>query len=371
LWNKEAGKVKTSAREASTINHYLDRIRTRLMECYSEALLDGKIITGHLIKNAYFGINDQQVKTTNDLFEYHNTTCQSKLSDKTFQLYLITQKLWKEFLFKKTRSEAIAVKNVDYTLLVDFELHLRKREGRLVDTKLCNNTAMKHLARIRKMMNLANQLGWISSNPFKSFRLKYDKSERGFLNQEQLQEIENYSFPSSRLQTVADLFIFSCYTGIAYIDLQNLTKDNLIKGIDGQTWLSFHRHKTNIAVKLPLLLKAQNLLKKYEDFPPLEGKPWLFPRISNQKANTYLKEIAALCGIKINLTFHMARHTFATTVTLTNGVPIETVSKILGHTDLKTTQIYAKVIENKVADDMLNLRNKLEKPDNQKNKKVK
>jgi site-specific recombinase XerD len=215
------------------------------------------------------------------------------------------------------------------------------------------------------MLNLAEKLEWISTNPFKSFKISYEKRERGYLTSEQLKTIEERTFSIHRLQLVKDLFVFSCYSGVAYIDLQGLTSENIVRGIDGSQWLSFKRHKTKTAVKVPLLSIAQEIIEKYRDFPTLEGKPWLFPRISNQKLNAYLKEIADLCGIKMNLTFHIARHTFATTVTLSNGVPIETVSKILGHTDIKTTQIYAKVIENKVADDMLNLRNKLS---NNKNK---
>lgn len=266
LWNKEAGKVKLKSKEAPQINTYLDKIRRRLMDCYEEALLAGKLINGQTIKNAYFGINDQQTKTTDDLFDYHNTTCQTKLSPKTYQLYLITQNLWREFLTKKTRNNTIAVKVIDYSLLVDFELFLRKRDGRFIDTKLCNNTAMKHQARIRKMLNLADRIGWISSTPFKSYKLKYDKFDRGFLDHDQLTKLEDFQLPSTRLQTVADLFIFCCYSGVAYIDMQNLTKDNLIKGIDGQNWLSFHRHKTNISAKLPLLSRAQTIIDKYTDY---------------------------------------------------------------------------------------------------------
>ena len=364
LWDQKAGKVKRSAKTAREINQYLEQVRSKLMNHYSEAILEGKVITGKNIKNRFFGIKEESVKTTNDLFEYHNTTCKTKLNPNTYKLYLATQRLFQEFLNQKHKTESIAIQSVNYTLLVDFELYLRKRDGKLAGSKLCNNTAMKHLCRIRKMMNLAERIGWITSTPFKNFRLSYDKKDRGFLSSAQLQSLKEKEFSSQRLQAVKDLFIFSCYTGLAYIDLQNLTHENIIKGIDGQPWLSFFRHKTQTSVKLPLLSAAEKIIASFHDNPTLAGKPWLFPRISNQKMNAYLKEIADLCGIKERLTFHMARHTFATTVTLSNGVPIETVSKILGHSDIKTTQIYAKVIENKVADDMSNLRTRLDNPGN-------
>ncbi|PWE00583.1 site-specific integrase [Marinilabilia rubra] len=369
LWNKEAGKVKPKAKEAGRINQYLDQVQKRLLECYSEALLAGKVITGSYIKNLYFGINEETLKTTEDLFEYHNTTCQDKLSRGTYAHYLSTQTYFREFLKKKKKTEAIPVISINYQLLVDFELFLRKRKGHDSLKSLEVNTIMKHFCRIRKMLRLAERLEWIRTNPFKSFKISYERKDRGYLTADQLIKIEEKEFPIPRLQLVKDLFIFSCYSGIAYVDMQALTHENLVKGIDGNQWLSFQRHKTKTQVKIPLLAKSLEIIEKYRDFPTLEGKPWLFPRFSNQKLNAYLKEIADLCGIRMNLTFHLARHTFATTVTLSNGVPIETVSKVLGHTDIKTTQIYAKVIENKVADDMLNLKNRLEKPENKKLKK--
>ena len=183
--------------------------------------------------------------------------------------------------------------------------------------------------------------------------------ERGYLTREELSFIEDKVFAISRLEWVRDLFVFSCYTGLAYTDLMQLRPSNLIIGIDGKYWIKTLRQKTDIPVNVPLLPKAMELLKKYQQHPKAVVKGTLFPVISNQKLNSYLKEIADLVGINKDLTFHLARHTFATTVTLSNGVPIETVSKMLGHTKITTTQIYAKVIEKKVGEDMQLLENKL------------
>jgi site-specific recombinase XerD len=180
----------------------------------------------------------------------------------------------------------------------------------------------------------------------------------------ELQTIELKEFAIERLQFVKDLFIFSCYTGLAYTDTISLTPANIIRGIDGDFWLITNRQKTGTSVKIPLLPKAIEMIEKYKCSPKSIADGSLFPRISNQRLNGYLKEMADLCGIDKNLTFHLARHTFATTVTLSNGVPIESVSKMLGHTKITTTQVYAKVIERKLSNDMQLLKQKLsEKPD--------
>ena len=184
---------------------------------------------------------------------------------------------------------------------------------------------------------------------------------RSFLTSVELERVEKLNIQSTRLKTVRDLFVFSCYTGISYIDLMLLTNESLKLGIDNNYWIITKRQKTRNAVKIPLLTKAFNLIELYQNDNRTLITNTLFPKISNQKINAYLKEIAELSGIQKNVTFHMARHTFATTVTLTNGVPIETISKMLGHRKLTTTQIYAKVLEKKVCDDMQVLRQKLEK----------
>ncbi len=179
--------------------------------------------------------------------------------------------------------------------------------------------------------------------------------EREFLTQLELDTIKKKQFKIERLQYVKDLFVFSCYTGLSYIDVMNLQPNNIRIGINGMNWIITQREKTTTPVRIPILSQAQVLIDKYKDHPRSANKGTIFPNISNQKLNSYLKEIADVCEIDKNLTFHVARHTFATIVTLTNGVPIESVSKMLGHADLKTTQIYAKVVEKKISDDMANL----------------
>jgi site-specific recombinase XerD len=209
------------------------------------------------------------------------------------------------------------------------------------------------------MVTLAFHLEWIDRDPFIKFKSHLIHKERGFLTTDELDKIENVQLEIPRLKKVRDLFIFSCYTGVSYADLMVLTPQNLVIGIDKKIWLITRREKNGNQVKLPLLSKAITLVEDHKNDEGCFVNNSLLPKISNQKVNSYLKEIAKICKIKKNLTFHLARHTFATTVALTNGVPIETVSKILGHKKLSTTQIYAKVIERKVSEDMEVLQHKL------------
>lgn len=224
---------------------------------------------------------------------------------------------------------------------------------------LSNNTRMKHIQRLRKVVTLAYHLEWIDKDPFVRWKMTYDKTNREFLSEQELKKLENKVFISERLDRVRDLFVFSCYTGISYVDIMNLTPNHLVLGIDGDNWIMTKRQKTNTTVKVPLLGQALDIVNKYKDHPVTAVNNSLLPVLTNEKLNIFLKEVANFVGIKKKLTFHMARHTFATTVTLSNGVPIETVSKLLGHSKIATTQIYARVLENKVSADMNALKNVL------------
>ncbi len=210
-------------------------------------------------------------------------------------------------------------------------------------------------------MKIAVKNEWLEKDPFENFKVTLKQVDREFLTEDELLKIESKEFYLPRLAQVRDIFVFSCYTGLAYIDVAKLTSDNIRKGIDGELWINIHRHKTDTPSNIPLLPKAVEIIEKYKDNAAVVNKAGILPMLSNQKLNSYLKEIDDLCGIQKNLTFHLARHTFATTVTLTNGVPIESVSSMLGHTSIKTTQIYAKVVQKKVSEDMKALKLKLTK----------
>jgi site-specific recombinase XerD len=218
---------------------------------------------------------------------------------------------------------------------------------------------MKHIERLRKMINMAVKLDWLSKDPFASFKKHFEKVERESLNSKELMSLANKEFTIERLRHVRDMFLYSCYTGLSYIELAELTIDKIVTGIDGELWISTSRAKTDTGVRVPLLPQAIELMEEYRDDPRAMNNGTVFPVISNQRMNGYLKEVADICGITKTLTFHIALHTFATTVTLNNGVPIESVSKMLGHTSIRTTQIYAKVVESKLSEDMHNLKQRM------------
>jgi integrase len=193
-------------------------------------------------------------------------------------------------------------------------------------------------------------------DPFIAFKMTRKEVEKPFLTERELEVIASKDFPSDRLRNVRDLFLFSCYTGLAYADVKKLRKDEVAIGVDGEQWIMTHRQKTDTPSRVPLLAETLSIIERYRQHPMTIASGTIFPILTNQKMNAYLKEIADVCGILKNLTFHTARHTFATTVTLSNGVPIETVAKMLGHKNLRQTQHYAKVLDMKVGNDMQALR---------------
>jgi site-specific recombinase XerD len=360
-WIPTKQRVKGNSEKSKGLNQFLDEVHSKLFQCYQELRLEGQRITPQTIKSRYLGDEKNERYTLKDIIEYHNTNMFSKLHFNTSRLYLTSQRYILLFIQKNYKVEDIELTDLNYKFILDFENFLRNHRPRHYQQKIGNNAVMKHIQRLRRMISLAYQLEWINHDPFRKFRQKLLPTHRGFLTSKELECLETFETESNRLRTVRDLFIFSCYTGISYIDIMLLTNKSLVLGIDETTWIVTQRQKTRNSVKIPLLAKAMAIIDRYKLDNRSRMNDTLFPKISNQKMNSYLKEIAKLVKIEKNLTFHMARHTFATTVTLTNGVPIETISKMLGHSKLTTTQIYAKVLEKKVHDDMEMLRKKLEK----------
>jgi len=234
-----------------------------------------------------------------------------------------------------------------------------------------SGTILKHIQRVRKVINLAVKLEWVDKDPFAKYKCNFTPSNRKYLSDEELAAFEGIKNLNGRLEYVRDLFVFSCYSGLVYIDTMQLTPKHIVLGIDGSKWIYTERRKTtkSESVRIPLLPKAEAIINKYRKDPRSVHAGTLFPSISNKRLNSYLKELAALGSIKSHLTFHVARHTFATTVALMNGLPIETLSKILGHSKITTTQMYAKVLNQKVSTDMGNLRMVIKAKEEEKKKK--
>ncbi len=357
-WNAEAGKMKGSSEEARLINTHLDTLRTKVYETENWMINNNQEINAQSFKNRLLGIEEKQRKLIL-IFEDHNKRMKElvgrEFSVNTLKKYETALSHTKEFLLYQYKLKDISIKQVDIAFINDFDFFLR-------NTKKCNNNStIKYIRNFGKIIKQAYVNGWIEKDPFLNYKGKVKQIDRNYLTQSELQDIINKEIRISRLDLVRDMFIFSCFTGLAYIDVFNLTKENLIKGIDGEMWISTHRQKTDSLSKIPILPVSERILEKYKDHPECLNKNKLLPILSNQKMNAYLKEIADVCGINKELTFHIARHTFATTVTLSNGVPIETVSKMLGHSNLKTTQHYAKILDKKISEDMQALKAKFNK----------
>lgn len=351
-WDSNKSRLKGLSDEAKMVNNYMKQVNSRLFESYQKLTLENKLVTSSIIKASFLGEAENQYALS-DIIDYHNEHMKSTLRWGTQKNYFTTHKYIFLFLKQEHKTTDIFLSELSYKFIIDFERYLRQQKS------MGNNTVMKHIERLRKMVGLAHRMEWMDRDPFIKFEPKYERKERTFLSKEELQKIVDKSFSIPRLQLIKDLFVFSCYTGLCYGDVMNLAVNDLCIGIDGKQWIHSQREKTSVPIKIPLLSKALVIIKKYETHPNTEIKQTLFRTISNQKLNSYLKEIADVCGIRKNLTFHIARHTFATTVTLSNGVPIETVSKLLGHRKITTTQIYAKVIERKVSEDMQRLEQRI------------
>lgn len=354
LWDATNQKMLGATKAARAFNTLLDEIRTSLRNHYREVEKYEAYVTAEKVRNAFLGITVRQ-QTLLGTFRKHNED-EKKLigisvSAPTYAKHDRCLRRMEEYICTKYRLSDIALKEVSHSFVVGFEQFLR------VD-KACNqNTTAKFMQTLRKIILIARNNGWITADPFINYKIRLKKVDRGYLTEEELHRILQKKMPCTRLEQVRDVFIFSCFTGLAYIDVRELTADNIRTSFDGKLWIMTHRHKTQTSVNVPLLKVPQMLLKKYEGTLP-DGR--LLPVLSNQKLNSYLKEIADLCGIEKNITFHLARHTFATTMTLAKGVPIETVSKMLGHTNIVTTQIYARITNDKIGRDMQALAGQLD-----------
>ena len=347
-WNTKKGRSKGTNEQSKSLNKYLDTIQAKIYDKQQELLQKNKSITANTLKNAYLGLSTEK-KTILEVFNYHNTKINQLIGNDyakaTIIKYEASYKHLKEFIKYKFKADDLHLNEVLFGFITEFQHYLRAVKGIGV------NTSNKHLSHFKKMINIALDNEWIEKNPFRKFKMKNKEVVKEFLTENEIDLLLQKELPIKRLDQVRDIFAFCCLTGLAFVDVAKLRPNDLHTGIDGKPWIHIRRQKTNSASHIPLFPHAISLIEKYENHPEAVNKGTVLPVLSNQKMNAYLKEIALLCNISKNLTMHTARHTFAT-YTLTKGVPIETVSKLLGHKSLETTQIYAKIIDKKVADDL-------------------
>lgn len=355
-WCSKSGKLKGNAQQSKFINSLLEHIKFKIFSCYNELILANKEITSETLKNRYLGIDEKKV-TIIEVFKDHNKQMFDLIGETfskgTWERYETSLRHTIEFLKWKYNVSDIDVKQINPEFVSNYEYWLRTVR------KCANNSTVKYIKNFQKIINICFANEWISKNPFINYKSKLTTVVPNFLSQSHIEQILNKEFKSERLASVRDIFIFSCYTGLAYVDIKNLTYENIFIDLKGEKWIKTNRTKTKVALSIPVLPIAEMIMNIYKDHPKCLNQNLVLPILSNQKMNEYLKEISTLCDIEFDLTFHAARHTFATTVTLNNGVPIETVSKMLGHKSIKMTQHYAKILDSKVSNDMNILKEKL------------
>lgn len=350
FWSAAKGKALEKKREYKELNLYLDSIRLRIMKIQRELEIEEVSVSANSVLARFQGKDAPVQRTLFEVFREHNDKCiqlsGTDMAPATVQRYETSLKHTRDFVWETYHKKDVLLDEVSRQFIEDYEFWLK------TEKKCCHNTATKYLKNFKKIIRIALAKGWMKNDPFLEIRFSLDKVEPDFLEDSEIQKLISKEIDIPRLSQVRDIFVFCCFTGLAYVDVANLTQENIRKSFDGKLWIITKRQKTNTDVNVPLLDIPKMILKKYKGKLP-NGK--VLPVISNQKLNAYLKEIADVCGIKKNLTFHLARHTFATTTTLAKGVPIETVSKMLGHTNIETTQIYARITNNKIGNDMQGL----------------
>ena len=355
-WNVHAQRASGTKEDAKALNIHLDTLQTKVYEAKRQLLENNKVITSELLKNILKG-KAERPKMLMEIFQYHNDQLKelvgNEVSPATLERYKTSFDHTRSFMQWKYGITDIEIKRLDFEFITEYDYWLRS-------VRKCNhNTTIKYLGNFRKIINRCIRNGWLLRDPFTGFKMTRRDVERVFLSEEELQRMRDKPFANERLSQVRDVFLFCCFTGLAYGDVKKLRRSEICLGIDGEKWIFTNRQKTDIASRIPLLPFAIELIERYHNHPKCAQKGLVLPVPSNQKMNAYIKEIADLCGIAKPLTSHIARHTFATTVTLSNGVPIESVSKMLGHTNLRTTQHYAKILDRKVSEDMQALKQKL------------
>lgn len=354
-WDIKSNRAGGKSNESRETNQILDSYISKINETYKQLVQRDGSTDAETVKNVLLGISDANSKPMYllKLFKDHNEEMKSLIgkscSPAIYQKYECVYKKIQNFIKEKYNMSDIKLIAIKHQFIVDFETYMRIHDNN------GTNTVGRNMRLLKKIINRALNNGYITANPFANYTIKFEKTDRGYLTEAELQKIINKEFKVERLEKVKDIFLFSCFTGLAYIDVESLTYQDLDKGIDNYLWIMNKRIKTGTDVTVPLMDIPLKLVEKYRN---KQGNK-VFPSMSNYRLNAYLKEIADLCGIKKNITFHMARHTFATTVTLRNGVPITTVSKLLGHTKLSTTQIYARTTEEMISKDIVVLSNKL------------
>jgi len=348
-WMPKAGRAKSYSQNAKRLNSELNQIECNLLEAYHSMVRRSETITAASLKNNYLGVEDDP-RMLVGIFQQHNCRMAElvpkEFAPGTLERYKTSLTHTIEFMESKYGEPDVNILRIDHEFISEFDFFLRHIRG------CSNNTTVKYLRNFRKIIRLCIANGLLNKDPFAMYREKIVQTQRVFLYEEELRALMNKEFSTDRLIRVRDIFLFCCFTGLAYADVRKIGPQNVFTDEGDRPWIAVNRTKTSAPSNVPLLPAAIQIIEKYQEHSYCKAKNRLLPVLSNQKMNSYLKEIADCCGIRKELTFHTARHTFATTVTLNNHVPIETVSKMLGHRNISATQHYAKLLDKKILHDI-------------------
>ncbi|NHF59173.1 site-specific integrase [Flavobacteriaceae bacterium TP-CH-4] len=358
-WDTSKEKMRGNTPELREVNSHMSNIRMRILKLYDKLIDEDRHVTAVMLKDTYLGKKKPE-KMLLEVFQEHNNQVEQLVGQDfaagTAERYRTAKKHLAEYIKHDYKKDDIPIQDVNHKFITGFEYYLKAVR------KCSHNTAIKYVVNFKKIIRIAYANDWITKDPFVRWKVRLKNVEREYLSREEIDHLLETNFHTLRLEQVRDIFVFCCFTGLAYADVKKLSKEDINKGIDGELWINTSRTKTKSKANIPILPTAQAILNKHAYSPDLKNDRVL-PVLTNQKMNAYLKEIAHISGIKKNLTTHLARHTFATTVTLSNGVSIESVSKMLGHKNLRTTQHYAKILNKRVSQDMQMLRDKLKTKD--------
>lgn len=348
-WNSAKGKANEKSRGGKDLNLYLDAISANILRIQRDLELDKKEVSAQIILNRYLGKEQSDRHTLMEVFRAHNEKCRAlsgiNLAPATVIRYETTLRLTEEFLQKNYKKEDCYLDEVTNQFIEDFEFFLKTVR------RCCHNTTTKYLLNFKKIIRIALAKGWMKKDPFAQVHFHFEPVEREFLEKQELKAMLNKEITITRLAQVRDIFCFCCLTGLAFTDVQQLRPEHLVADIHGKIWIRKARQKTKNMCNIPLLDEAQKIIDRYRDHPYCQTHGVLLPVCSNQKMNSYLKELADICGIRKNLSTHTARHTFAT-LTLASGATIDNVAKMLGHANVNMTRRYAKVLDSSIMRDM-------------------
>lgn len=353
LWNATSQRCTGKSRVATSTNREIDRLMLLIQRRYNELLETSDDITAIQIRDAFQGIAEKQV-TLLGLFREHNEEYTQRIgvnrSVSTVYQYKHTYRFVADFLEKKYKVSDIPFKALDEHFMEAFELYL------CIDLNFQPGTSIGHVQRLKHIAQIAVNRCIVPFSPFKDFSPVKPKQKQMYLTREELDRLMNTTFDTPNRNFTRDMFLFSVFTGICYCDMRNLTEKNVTRDSDGNLWIETRRQKTGTPENVRLLDIAVRIIEKYRG---MDSGGKLFPMLTKESMNIHLKKMAVQCDITRNLSFHMARHSFASQICLSQGVPIETVSKAMGHKNISTTQRYAKVTNEKVDMDVTDLSRKI------------